>query len=97
MEGSGHGQQLAVNAQTPLTTLRRPEQEHTDRMVEQQISGLLSQDVCRLLRQQGIRNGEGEVRHGELRTTQILAVGARRLIAEPVSHLKDDLPHSAWP
>src|SRR3954469_3765831 len=55
----GDVEKLAVEAKVSLGPLLGSEQVDADRMVEQQLRGMLSQDVRRLLRQQGIRDCEG--------------------------------------
>ena len=78
MECRRHVEELAVEAQLPLAALLGPEQVDADRMVEEQLRGMLPQDVRCLFRQQGIGNGEDvrAVRHGQLRREEIRAESA---------------------
>src|SRR5205085_2953799 len=46
-------------AQFPLTTLLSREQVDADRVIKEQTSGILAQDVCSLFRKQRIGNEEG--------------------------------------
>lgn len=48
----GNVKELRVEAQFPLTPLLGGEQVDANRMIEQQISGMLAQDVCSLFREQ---------------------------------------------
>jgi hypothetical protein len=58
-----HVEKFRVEAQFPLTTLRSREQVDADRVIEEQIGGVLTQDLCGLFREQGIGNDEstGEI------------------------------------
>ena len=55
----GHVEEFRVEAQFSLTTLLSREQVDADRVIEEQIGGMLAQDVCGLFREQGIGNDEG--------------------------------------
>ena len=64
----GHVKEFRIEAQFPLTTLLGREQVDADRVIEEQISGMLAQDVCSFFREQGIGNDEGmgEIWRGHL-------------------------------
>jgi hypothetical protein len=59
VKGGGHVEEFGVEAQVPLTTLLSREQVDADRLVKEQISGMLAQYVCRLFREQRIGNDNG--------------------------------------
>src|SRR4029434_1788737 len=59
VKGGGHVEEFRVEAQFPLTTLLSREQVDTNRVIKEQIGGMLAQDVCRLLREQRVGNDEG--------------------------------------
>jgi hypothetical protein len=48
----GHVQEFRVEAQFPLTTLLSREQVDANRVIKEQIGGMLAQDVCSLFREQ---------------------------------------------
>ena len=50
----GHIEEFRVEAQFPLTTLLSREQVDADRVIKEQIGGMLAQDVCSLFREQRI-------------------------------------------
>jgi hypothetical protein len=59
VERRGNVEKLPIESKISLAALLDSEQVDADRMVEKQLRGMLSQDVRRLLRQQGIRDSEG--------------------------------------
>src|SRR5438270_6461388 len=59
VKGGRHVEEFRVEAQFPLTTLLSREQVDADRVIKEQTSGILAQDVCSLFRKQRIGNEEG--------------------------------------
>src|SRR5262245_5990390 len=55
----GDVQELGVEAEILLTALLSREQIDADGVVNEQLRGILMQDLCRLFREQGIGNREG--------------------------------------
>ena len=78
----GHVEEFRVEAQFPLTTLLSREQVDADRVIEEQIGGMLAQDICSLFREQGIGNDEGigEIWHGHCYVLSRVNCGAWRRI-----------------
>jgi hypothetical protein len=58
VKGSGNVEELRVEAELPLTALLRGEQINANRMIEEQVGGMLAENSRGLLHEHGIRNGE---------------------------------------
>jgi hypothetical protein len=76
----GHVEKFRVEPQFPVMTLLSREQVDADRVIEEQIGGMLAQDVCSLFREQRIGNDEGmgDIWHGHCCALLRVTVGLGR-------------------